>query len=137
MASFPFFPYRNYYNYYPKHYNPNISPNKSVSMPNVQANSYNRNKSLECKTGQDFQNIKTENNATHESKTKEKSSRYSFGPISFNSSSLSDTEEPILEVLGIKLYLDDLIILGLLFFLYQEGVKDENLFISLILLLLS
>ena len=35
------------------------------------------------------------------------------------------------------LYLDDLIILGLLFFLYQEGVKDESLFFTLILLLLT
>ena len=30
-----------------------------------------------------------------------------------------------MDILGIKLYLDDLIILCLLFFLYQEGVKDE------------
>ncbi len=46
-------------------------------------------------------------------------------------------EEPIFEILGIELYLDDIIILGLLFFLYQEGVQDEMLFIALILLLLS
>ena len=55
-----------------------------------------------------------------------------------NKSSRSDiNEEPFWDILGIKLYLDDLIILCLLFFLYQEGVKDEILFISLILLLLS
>ena len=47
------------------------------------------------------------------------------------------TEEPILEILGIKLYFDDILIIGLLFFLYNEGVKDEFLFISLILLLLG
>ncbi len=49
----------------------------------------------------------------------------------------NDTETPIFEILGIQLFLDDLIILGLLFFLYQEEVQDELLFLALILLLLS
>ena len=40
-------------------------------------------------------------------------------------------------ILGIRLYFDDLIILALLFFLYNEKVKDEGLFLCLILLLLS
>lgn len=69
---------------------------------------------------------------------KTQTSRYnSFGPILFQNPFSVETEEPILEILGIKLYLDDIIILGLLFFLYKEGVKDEILFLSLILLLLS
>lgn len=41
------------------------------------------------------------------------------------------------EILGLKLYSDDLLLLCLIFFLYNEGVKDQFLFISLILLLLS
>lgn len=41
------------------------------------------------------------------------------------------------EILGIKLYSDDILLLCLIFFLYKEGVKDEYLFISLIMLLLS
>ena len=69
---------------------------------------------------------------------KEKTSRYnSFGPINFQNPFDVDSDEPILEILGIKLYLDDIIILSLLFFLYKEGVKDEMLFLTLILLLLS
>lgn len=57
----------------------------------------------------------------------------------FNLSNLfsSNLEEPILEILGIKLYFDDILIIGLLFFLYSEGVKDDFLFIVLILLLLG
>lgn len=57
----------------------------------------------------------------------------------FNFSNLfsSNLEEPILEIFGIRLYFDDILILGLLLFLYEEGVKDEMLFICLILLLLS
>lgn len=45
--------------------------------------------------------------------------------------------QPIFELLGIKIYTDDLIIIGILYFLYQEKVKDEMLYIILILLLLS
>lgn len=49
----------------------------------------------------------------------------------------TNIKEQFFSVLGIRLYFDDLIILALLFFLYKEKVKDEGLFICLILLLLS
>ena len=42
-----------------------------------------------------------------------------------------------LDVFGIKLYYDDVLILSLLFFLYKEEVKDEWLFLALVLLLIS
>ena len=48
-----------------------------------------------------------------------------------------ETSDYFFELFGLKLYFDDVLIICLLFFLYQEGVKDEELFISLILLLLS
>ena len=41
------------------------------------------------------------------------------------------------QIFGITLYFDDIILICLLIFLYNEGVKDQFLFISLILLLLS
>ncbi|MBR3254946.1 MAG: hypothetical protein IKF97_01775 [Clostridia bacterium] len=53
----------------------------------------------------------------------------------FNILSSTDYSEPIFSILGINLYLDDLLILCILFTLYLNGVKDEMLFISLILLL--
>ena len=40
------------------------------------------------------------------------------------------------EFFGITLNFDDILIICLLFFLYDEGVKDQLLFMSLILLLL-
>ncbi len=49
----------------------------------------------------------------------------------------SNSEQAIFEILGIKLYIDDLIILGILFFLYKQEVKDEMLYIILLLLLFS
>ena len=42
-----------------------------------------------------------------------------------------------LDLFGIKLYFDDILILSLLFFLYEEQVKDEGLFLALVMLLIS
>lgn len=53
-----------------------------------------------------------------------------------NDASFSDNTV-FFEILGIKLYFDDLLIICLIFFLYTEGVNDQILFIALILLLLS
>jgi len=46
-------------------------------------------------------------------------------------------EHELLEIFGLKLYFDDILLICLIFFLYNEGVKDKYLFISLILLLLT
>lgn len=54
-----------------------------------------------------------------------------------SSSKSTDSDNPIFEIFGIKLYFDDIVIMGLLFFLYQENVKDEMLYIILFLLLFS
>lgn len=43
----------------------------------------------------------------------------------------------IFELFGITLHFDDILLFCLLFFLYSEGVQDEWLFISLIMLLLT
>ena len=48
-----------------------------------------------------------------------------------------DEDSPVFQIFGINLYFDDILLVCLIFFLYQEGVKDESLFIALILLLLS
>ncbi len=41
------------------------------------------------------------------------------------------------EIFGIKLYYDDILLISIIFFLYDEGVEDTELFIALILLLLT
>ena len=56
---------------------------------------------------------------------------------STRNSNTTANNEPYFNILGIDLYSDDILILCILFFLYHEEVKDEMLFISLILLLLS
>ena len=45
--------------------------------------------------------------------------------------------EAFFEIFGLKLYFDDILIMCILFFLYTEKVHDDELFICLILLLLT
>lgn len=47
------------------------------------------------------------------------------------------SDSPLFQLFGINLYFDDILLICLIWFLYDEGVKDEGLFIALILLLLS
>ena len=117
MNNFAFYPpsYNNYYHYY---------------------NTYQK-KSFEPSISEKKQSIDTSSSKNIEEKQKKSSNFRSIGPLFFKNPFSSDLEEPILNILGLQLFLDDLIILGVLFFLYQEGVKDELLFIILILLLLT
>lgn len=57
--------------------------------------------------------------------------------INNNSTNLPPNKDFILELFGLKLYFDDVLILSLLFFLYKENVKDDWLFLSLIMILIS
>ena len=56
---------------------------------------------------------------------------------SVSSASTRSSSEQFFDIFGIRLYFDDILILCLLFFLYQEEVQDQFLFIALLLLLLS
>lgn len=86
-------------------------------------------------------NIKNEDDMA--TKDNQKENRYTYNknipifPVFFDMDGFSNIEKPVLDILGIKLYQDDLIIFALLFILYKENVKDEMLFICLILLLIS
>lgn len=131
MANFPFYPfsYHNYYNYYPR------------KRTNNYYNSYNQDSNINRNEVKDT-NKSTDNNVNNnENKQKRyikrSSKNTSFANININGLLQSDLENPIIEILGIKLYLDDLIIISLLFFLYKEDVHDEILFGILILLLLN
>jgi len=61
----------------------------------------------------------------------------SIGPLNFHPEALSNNELPLFEMFGIRLFLDDIIIICILIFLYQEEVTDQMLYISLFLLLIS
>lgn len=159
MGLFPFFPfgykrYSPYYTYYNMRQN-NVDhshcansnsfissvPAKSTFDNTLDSNNnfncnQNENNNINAYNKNNISNTST-NNYNH-SQNYKKSSKYNrFANINFDSLLSSDLEHPIIEILGIQLYLDDLIILGLLFFLYKEDVHDEILFGILLLLLLS
>lgn len=46
-------------------------------------------------------------------------------------------EKCVFEIFGLKIFFDDVLILCILFFLYNEDVKDYELFLCLILLLIT
>ena len=48
-----------------------------------------------------------------------------------------ESSEYFFEIFGLKLYYDDILIICLLYFLYNEGIQDQELFLCLILLLIS
>lgn len=54
-----------------------------------------------------------------------------------NNENFSEAPECLFEFFGLKLYFDDLLIICILIFLYKEDVRDEELFLCLMLLLLS
>ena len=65
--------------------------------------------------------------------------KHSSNPINASHSNINkDTNDNVFfEILGIKLSYDDILLIFLIFFLYTEGVKDDFLFIALVLLLIS
>ena len=48
-----------------------------------------------------------------------------------------ESSESFFEILGLKLYFDDILIICILLFLYNEEVHNDELFICLILLLFT
>ena len=78
-------------------------------------------------------NKKAENNSKKNEDEKRNKKNYEV----VHNSSNETKETPLFQIFGINLYSDDILLICLIFFLYQEGVKDDGLFIALILLLLS
>lgn len=64
------------------------------------------------------------------------SSVFTNPTINSSNTNLYEYEE-FINIFGFKLYFDDLLILALLFFLYKQEIKDDSLYIILILLLLT
>lgn len=121
VFNFPYYYpyYRNFnnYKYYPKnHKDSGIFENSQVSDEHIEKNS------------QSFQNCQKNPEPVAISEN-ERRCQGDSGPLA--------SEKPIFEIFGIKLYIDDILILCLLYFLYEENVKDDMLFMVLLLLLIS
>lgn len=131
MARFPYFgfPYQYpYYRYYNQntHINSNISPIASSNNKPDETSSIKYDSDIKENTEENFSSVQSN-----------RSYSKSNSLFSFNFNGFLNSDNPIINILGIDLYLDDIMILCLLFILYKEGIKDEMLFIALLLLLLS
>lgn len=117
------FPYINmpfsYYRNSPKF--PNFAPYSYPPYYNYQNKNNNYNHTAQSSKNLGHHNLTDINSCTEKQKNKSNSSN----------------DDYLFDLFGLKLYFDDILILSLLFFLYIEGVKDEMLFISLLLLLIS
>ncbi len=132
MPVFPFSPFN--YRFYPNYINRNRINNKKGQGRKTEEEMKTKIDLENSEIKKEEENIDETNNRNY---NKKRTSKNNFANFNISAILNSDINTPILEILGIKLYLDDLIIIGLLFFLYKEDVQDELLFFILILLLLS
>ncbi len=120
--NFPFFRFPMYYNSYRNPYN---FRNNSM-FPGSDSQSYKKYDDNVVKNGSQVQRLPVSSDSANNEQSRK---------IGTDSSRSSD--EQFFDIFGIRLYFDDILILCLLFFLYQEEVNDQFLFIALLLLLLS
>ena len=132
MPVFPFSPFN--YRFYPNYINRNRINNKKGQGRKIKEELGTK---IELENRENNKIIKNTEETNSRNYNKKRPSKNNFANFNISAILNSDINTPILEILGIKLYLDDLIIIGLLFFLYKEDVQDELLFFILILLLLS
>ena len=121
MYNFPFYPHFPTKSY--RSYPHNVSLN-DIRNPNYNMNDFTPNNNLRKKFCHNYES-KAESFSKKDSKVK----------VNYRAE-INDNDK-CLEILGIKLYFDDILLLCLIFFLYKEGVHDEYLFLALIMLLLS
>ena len=137
MYSYPFFSFPHFGKY--THYYPSRAP--IVRQP-IRNESHRPSASYVRPSNTSFSDLHRGVNCESSNTIKEKSpSKKAPTGFSFLNHFLHQEdrgeEEEFFNLFGLKLYHDDILLMGLIFFLYQEDVKDQYLFFALILLLLS
>ena len=138
----PFRPFYPYYNHVPRqthfpimsNYKTNISKTEQKKIDNLKSDTKSSNNNLNNSASLNLNTNRTSNNS---SKLNSLLTNFSIGPLSFNLEALSNNDIPVFEMFGINLFLDDIIIICILIFLYKEEVKDQFLYIILFMLLLA
>ena len=130
MFNFPYFGYP-YHNPYYKYYR---SPSDYV---NIQKNSYTSKLTETSEENSTTSQNSIDNKAIYKEENFENDYKENVQRACNSLDNNNESDKPIFELFGIKLYSDDLIILAVLFLLYEQNVKDEMLYIILFLLLFS
>ena len=141
MYNYPFFSFPNFRNYRPQ----NITPNNHMQHFNYeQINNKQYLSTLSEPPKENAKYKKRYNKKEDKIAVKANFSGNNNNNNNYNNSNnynnakiIKNENDALFEIFGIKLYFDDILLISLIFFLYSEGVKDDYLFISLILLLIS
>ena len=138
------FPYfynnRNYRRMPTPYYNNTHYQNNYKSQNSIQGNSNHNmqnyfNDNLNHNIQNNFQDNSNPNIQNNIQATKLNDSKKN--PENSEDENRSETSECFFEIFGIKLHFDDVLIICILFFLYKEEVHDQELFLCLVLLLIS
>lgn len=134
--NFPFPFYRNYPRTPPygiHQSNITNSPNSIKSPPsslsNTSSNSFSSIRLKDLSNNEYF--------TPNDSSAKSSVSHQRLYEVKNKNKSNKNTDDYLFDLFGLKIYSDDVLLMSLIYFLYSEEVKDDGLFIVLILLLLS
>lgn len=138
VANYPYFGLPNYMRYMNPNAYKNIQQQKQEYIRNnSRAQPQNRNSY--------YSTPYTQNNRQISQASKNSRNNLNYQPSSYKSNITKPKKEkakqqelpPLFSFFGINLYFDDVLILCILFFLYNEKVNDPYLFFTLVLLLLT
>lgn len=139
IYNYPYFGFPNYLNYFSQ--NPyatkketqNFQSQVSPYSSNTRYNNYEKlNTSQFYKNSYIPKNYNFQNNFKNNFHTNDNSK---FKDHSVKKSNVSNA--PIFNILGISLYFDDILLICVIFFLYNEEIEDSYLLLALVLLLLT
>ena len=139
IPNYPLFGFPNYLKYANNNYkkpfqkSTNYSPNPQAFNSNFAEANYNN-----IVNHKGNSNIKTFSDTENKTNFKYSSNQKNIDQQKKNNyDNFYSKEQPIINISGINLYFDDILIICLIFFLYSEKVTDYYLFFVLILLLLT
>lgn len=141
MYSYPFYSFPRFKRY-PPYYGSSLTRLREPFIPPIPREEFSKN--LRSSQKGHKQNL---NSISHEENIYRTKGNTKNGiPHNTKNNSCHDTientknendEDVLFEIFGLKLFYDDVLLICLIFFLYQEGVEDQYLFVALVLLLLS
>lgn len=143
IANYPYFGLPNYM----RHMNMGMP---MAQVPPIRPNFYAQGSSFRKQPNNNYQdknyssNIPRNNNIPKDntrtsSQAKENSNKHNAKHSKTDNCNSQDCQDssPMFNLLGLNIYFDDILIICVLFFLYNEGVNDPYLFLTLVLLLMS
>ena len=139
-------PFRQFYPYYNSRrfspYMPHPTQPTEINVTNNNGQNLNTSENTNFEHKYNNNDFKAKKNRNSSFLDNPISSIFSFlptniGPLTLNPDALYDSDEPLFEFFGIRLFLDDIIIICILIFLYKEEVHDQMLFVVLFLLLFA